>query len=241
VDINLKKNKYGTAMEWLLKAIEYDSAEIKYYIKKAEVFERLGLLDSVQHNIDIARRIRPEKVNAELFDALIYLYFGWSYEDYRHLVKSALPNDEKAIAYQLGIFYLFHRDWSKAGTLYPISSNPYDMDAGLVNIHLGNKILGTQFLEKAIEQRKSVKGSLTAEHYSDISRGYAALKDPRYAEYLDKAMEKGWHNYSFFTHDPFYDFVRDEPEFKRLNRRITQRNESFKSDVNAVLKKFYSQ
>jgi hypothetical protein len=223
-----------------LRAIQYDPTEIKYYIKKAEVFERLGLLDSVKHNIDIAKRMRPDKVNAELFDALIYLYFGWSYEDYRHLVKSALSDDEKAIAYQLGIFYLFHRDWTKAGSLYPISSNPDDMDAGLVNLHLGNKALGTQFLEKAIEQRKNVKGSLSAEHYSDISRGYAALKDPRYVEYLNMAFRKGWHNYSFFTHDPFYDFVKDEPAYKKLSQLITQRNERFKADVNVVIKKFYS-
>lgn len=239
VDIYQKKNKYGTAMEWLLKAIEYDPTEVKYYVKKAEVFERLGLLDSVKHNIEIAKRMRPDKVNAELFDALVYLYFGWNYEDYRDLVKSVLPDDEKAIAYQLGIFYLFHRDWRKAGSLYPISSNPEDMDAGLVNLHLGNKALGTQFLLKAIEQRKNVKGSISAEHYSDISRGYAALKDPRYVEYLNMAFRKGWHNYSFFTHDPFYDFVKDEPEFKRLYQRMTVRNEQFKSDVNAVLKKFY--
>ncbi|WP_279298144.1 hypothetical protein [Paraflavisolibacter caeni] len=239
VDIYLKKNKYGTAMEWLLNAIKYDPKEIKNYIKKAEVFERLGLLDSVKHNIDLAKRMRPEKANAELFDALIYLYFGWNYEDYRHLVKSALPNDEKEIAYQLGIFYLFHRDWRKASSLYPISSNPDDMDAGLVNIHLGNKAEGTQFLNKAIEHRKNVKGSLTADHFYDISRCYAALKDPMYAGYLDKAIEMGWHNYAFFTHDPFYDFVKDEPEFKRLHRRITERNELFKAEVNAVLKKFY--
>jgi adenylate cyclase len=239
VDIYLKKNNYGTAMEWLLKAIEYDSTEIKYYIKKAEVFERLGLLDSVQQNIDIAKRMSPEKANAQLFDALIYLYFGWNYEDYRSLVKSALPNEEKEITYKLGIFYLFHRDWEKAGSLYSISSNPDDMDAGLVYMHLGNIDLGTQFLNKAIEQRRNVKGSLTAEHYSDISRAYAALKDPRYAEYLDKAMQKGWHNYAFFTHDPFYDFVRDEPEFKRLNQQMNERNERFKSDVNTILRKFY--
>lgn len=241
VEIYLRKNNFGTAMEWLLKAIDYDSTEIKYYIKKAEVFERLGILDSVQPNIDIAKKMMPNIANAELFDALIYLYFGWNYEEYRNLIKSALPNEEKEIAYKLGIFYLFHRDWSKAGSLYSISSNPDDIDAGLVNLHLGNKEIGVQFLNKAIERRKNVKASLAAEHYSDISRCYAALKDPRYAAYMDKAIDDGWHNYAFFTHDPFYDFVRDEPEFKRLYRRMTERNEKFKSEVKTTLKKFYRQ
>jgi TolB-like protein len=239
VDIYLKKNEYGTAMDWLLKAIQYDPAETKYYITKADVFERLGMLDSVQHNIDIVRRMNPDRVNTDVYNSLSYPWFTWSYSDYARLTKYVLFDNEKEIAYQLAIFCLFHRDWKKADSLYAISSNPDDMDAGLVKIHMGNQALGTQYLRKAIERRMNVQGMLTSYHYFDISRAYAALEDERYMENLDKAIEKGWHNYSFFIHDPFFDFVKDEAGFKILNQRINQRNERFKAEVYEVLKRFY--
>ena len=50
-------------------------------------------------------------------------------------------------------------------------------------------------------------------------------------------MEKGWHDYPFFEHDPFFDSVRDTPEFKKLRQKIYERNERFKADLYAAIKR----
>jgi hypothetical protein len=81
-------------------------------------------------------------------------------------------------------------------------------------------------------------GSLRGNHYFDISRCYAALRDSRYIYYLNKAVERGWADYTFFEHDPFFDFVRGTPEFKKLKQKVYERNEGFKADLYAAIKRY---
>jgi len=73
----------------------------------------------------------------------------------------------------------------------------------------------------------------------DISRAYAALGDNRYVEYLNIAIsQKGWHVYSWFRQDPFFDSVRDTPEFKEIIRQMNERNELYKADMLAAIDRY---
>jgi protein kinase/serine/threonine-protein kinase len=234
--VYLRKNEYGNAYLWIKKAIAYDPADPANYSSEANIFFKLGLLDSMKNSIDRARRMK-NKTTAMDWSARTYYLFSGNEEEYTSLCKKAFALDEKLFNSQMVIFYVMQRNWKKADSLYPISSRPYDMDAGLVKIQMGQKEQGDIILKKTIDIRKSFLGFADEWHNFDISRCYAALQDSRYIYYFNKAMEKGWHDYTFFEHDPFFDFVRDTPEFKKLREKIYERNERFKGDLFAAIKR----
>ncbi len=235
-DNYLKNNEFSKAYEWVKKAIKYDPAEPTNYSSEAEIFFKLGLLDSMKNSIDRGRRLKNKMAGMDWVARTYYLFSG-NEEEHTALCKKAFALDEKAFNYQMGVFYVLQRNWRKADSLYPISSRPDDMDAGLVNIHMGKKEQGNIILKKTIETRKSFLGFSDEWHNFDISRCYAALQDSRYIFYFNKAVEKGWHDYYFFEHDPFFDFVRETPEFKKLRQKTYQRNEGFKADLFTAIKR----
>ena len=95
-----------------------------------------------------------------------------------------------------------------------------------------------KYLKMAINRRLHFLGFDDNDHNFDISRCYAALQDNRYIHYFNKAVEKGWHDYAFFEQDPFFDFVRETPEFKKLRQKIYERNERFKDDLYKSIKRY---
>ncbi len=194
------------------------------------------MLDSMKNCIDKARRLRNSSVDMD-WEAHIYYLFTGNEKEYIALCKKAFVLDEKAFNSQMAVFYVMQRNWRKADSVCPISSRPYDMDAGLAKIHAGKKDQGDSFLKKTIDKRKSFLGFADEWHYFDISRCYAALRDSRYIYYFNKAVERGWHDYTFIEHDPFFDFVRITPEFKKLRQKIYKRNEGYKADLFAAIRR----
>jgi hypothetical protein len=114
------------------------------------------------------------------------------------------------------------------------------MDAGLVKLRLGEKELGKKYLETAIDKRKTFLGFDDAWHYFDIARCYAALKDSRYIENLNKAIQRGWFIYTWLERDPFFDDVRDTPEFNQIWQKFRQQNEKYKAELYAAIKNYQS-
>ena len=230
------KNEYGKAFEWVMKAMEYDPADLTHYSSEASLYFALGLIDSAKNCINRARRIKIESSGIDGV-ALSFYSFTGNYEEFASLAKKTYSFDEKELAYVTGVFHLHHRDWRIADSLYPVSSKPDDMDAGLVKIRMGKKEQGRLFLEKAIQTRIPFLGLGDVWHHYDSGRCYAALQDKRYIDYFNKALEKGWHHYAFFQNDPFFDFVKETPEFKKLEQKVYKRNERFKADLYAAIKR----
>jgi tetratricopeptide (TPR) repeat protein len=232
----LKNNKYGKAYEWVKKAIDYDPAEPGNYSAEADIFLKVGLLDSMKNSFDRTRRMKNKTTGMD-WSARNYYLFSGNEEEYTTLCKKAFALDEKAFNHQMVVFYVMQRNWRKADSLYPISSRPDNMDAGLVKIHKGDKKQGSIILKNTIETRKKFLGFADEWHHFDISRCYAALRDSRYIYYFNKAVERGWHDYTFIEHDPFFDFVRNTPEFKKLRQKVYERNEDYKADLFAAIRR----
>lgn len=232
----LRKNEYGKAYEWVRKAIAYDPAEPSNYSSKAGIFFKLGMLNSMKNCIDKARRLKNKSTDMD-WEARNYYLFTGNEEEYIALCKKAFALDEKAFNTQMAIFYVMQRNWRKADSLCAISSRPDDMDAGLAKIYSGKKEQGDSFLKKTIDIRKSFLGFADEGHYFDISRCYAALRDSRNIYYFNKAVERGWHDYTFLEQDPFFDFVKNTPEFKKLRQKVYERNERFKADLFAAIRR----
>ncbi|MEO7393881.1 MAG: adenylate/guanylate cyclase domain-containing protein [Chitinophagaceae bacterium] len=234
----LGKNDYASAFEWVMKAKQYDpTATANYMNTESSLYFNLGLLDSMKNSVYNARNIKSE--SREIDEAaMTYFFFTGNEEEYIRVVKKMVTQDEKELTYRLGQFYFFQRKWKVADSFFLISSKPDDMDAGLIKIQLGNKELGKKYLNEAIKRRLHFMGFDNEWHYYDISRCYAAMQDNRYNEYLNKAIQRGWHEYTWFEHDPFFDLVRDTPEFKKLRQKIYERNEGFKADLYAAIKRY---
>ncbi|HEY1112234.1 MAG TPA: adenylate/guanylate cyclase domain-containing protein [Chitinophagaceae bacterium] len=223
-----RRQQYDKAMEWTMKAVRHDPAEPSHYISKAFLFYELGMMDSMKRYIDVAAMMAPERTDAQ---SALMLFYRTTYnlEEFERLVRTKNSNDDKVYNFSMAIFYLFERDWKTADSFYRISTHPEDMDAALVKLHLGDEPTGRRYFQKALDTRLSATGYWDQWRYFDIARIYAALRDPRYLEYLNKAIKMGWHDYPFFEQDPFFDFVRPTPAFREVARKMYERNETFKA------------
>jgi adenylate cyclase len=229
-----RKKEYSKAYQWVMNAIEYDPTEPQHYLAKAYIFYDLGLLDSMKNYIDFAIGIKPGSIDIENSASNYYLRTG-NLEEYRRMNRYKMANDDKEFAYQMGIFYLFQRDFKTADSLYQVSSHPDDMDAGLAKLRLGQTAQGKLYLTKSIERRLRFKSFDATWHNFDISRAYAAMGDDRFVVYWQKAVDNGWHDYLFIQQDPFFDAVRKTPEFIRLKREVELRNEKYKEDLKRAM------
>lgn len=223
-----RKKEYDKAMEWTMKAVRHDPTEPGHYIAKAFLFYELGMMDSMKRYIDVAAMMAPERTEAQ---SALMLFYRTTYnlEEFERLVRIKNSSDDQVYNFTMAIFYLFEREWKTADSFYRISTHPQDMDAALVMLHLGDSATGRRYFRQALDTRLRATGTWNHWRYFDIARIYAALRDPRYLDYLNKAIRMGWHDYPFFQQDPFFDFVRPTPEFRQVARMMYERNETYKT------------
>jgi adenylate cyclase len=225
---------FARCSEWIQKAKAYDEGELSnYLVPEGWMLYYLGLVDEMKESLDAAKKIKGEAPEVVECAWNYYLAIG-NQEEYQRLALKIFAQDEKEYRYHLGVFQLFQRNWVLADSLYVGSSKPDDMDAGLVKLRVGDKKLGVQYLQNAIQRRVRFLGYDDAWHLQDISRCYAALQDNRYLDYFHRSLQKGWHVYGFFQRDPFYDSVRRTPQFKKLEQKMYERNEHFKREMSAT-------
>jgi adenylate cyclase len=236
----LDQNDYANTYKWVMKGKEYDLTETANYLyPEGFMYFNLGLLDSMKASFQNARSIKNGFLQIDELEKLYYWFTG-NEEEGVPAIKKSLTQGEKEIATRLGAFYYMQRKWAIADSFFRISSKSDDMDAGLVKLKLGEKELGKKYLETAINKRKKFLGFNDAWHYFDIARCYAALKDNRYIENFNKAIERGWFIYTWVEKDPFFDDVRDTPAFKNIWQRMQQQNEKYKAELYAAIKSYKS-
>ncbi len=235
-NIYLAKHAFGKVYEWLEKAKLNDPYDPIPYATECWMYMSLGMLDSMKVCIDRARMQLKEA--AEMDQPLLHYYLFTNDEtEYRNLSRKIYARDEKQYTYSMGRYYIFQRNWNMADSFFRISAKPDEMDAGLIKMQTGQKDAGRQMIEKTIAERIRFVKYYHAWHAYDISRCYASLSDHRYIDYFYKAFEKGWNDYIWFKHDPFFDPVRNTPEFVKLWNDYNIKNERFKADLYRSIKR----
>ena len=106
---------------------------------------------------------------------------------------------------EVGVGYLFLKNWKEAEKYYARSTYR-DMDWGLVLLKLGKKDSGLSVLRKVAALREINRD------WNNATRVYAALGDKI------KAIScfRKTNTYALPSNDPFWDGMREEPEFKEL-------------------------
>jgi hypothetical protein len=236
----LSKPDYARAYEWIVKTRAYDPRETSNYIlAECYLFLNIGWMDSAKRCIDEARKLKPASRETDDI-SIAYTLLSGNEKEHLRLLKKRYTADPKLLAYSTGRFYMFRREWKKADSVYAFSSRPDEMDAGLIKLHLDQHALGKKYLDKAISSRQSFLGQNRndAWHNYDISRCYAALQDTTFSTYLAKAMEKGWHDFTWFENDPFFDAVRESPAFLTMRKKMQERNEQLISALKKQMQQY---
>ena len=237
VEVYLKKKDYKNAYRWAKQAREYDPDEPEYHSAEALIYHDLALGDSLKSCINRAKRSKHESPLMMILE-LNYYSFTKQHEEYLELSKRLFAGDEKEFNLNMGLYHMIQRDWQKADSLLSVSSKPNDIDRGLVKIQLGRNEEGKRILETNIKSRSQFLGFSDMWHFSDISRCYAAMQDNRYIENYNKAVQRGLNNFYFFENDPFYDPVRDTPEFKNLRQHAAERNDKYRAELFEAIQEY---
>jgi hypothetical protein len=121
---------------------------------------------------------------------------------------------------EVAIAYLFHKDWKNAEKYYK-RTNYRDMDYALVLWKTGRKDSGMIYANKAIDFRKRMASPWSW----DLSRLYAFKNDVNKAVYyFNKGIKDGTTYYDWIKNDPYWDEIRNTPEFKKAERDFDKRN-----------------
>ena len=136
----------------------------------------------------------------------------------------------------MGIIYLFNRKWKEAEGYYA-RTQYRDMDLGLVMLKTGRRDSGKLILRQSLEYRDAHGGG----GYFKGSRIQAALGNKAKAiEYFNKVLESGYYDLLVLRNDPFWDELREEPEFKILVEKMEKKNVEMLNQIKADGRKPFS-
>jgi TolB-like protein/class 3 adenylate cyclase len=226
----VEKHAFGEAWSWLEQARRHDPADPVTEAEEIWILLSLDMLDSAGTRLD-ALRSRGNLPDALKQPQLHYYLYTDDLPGYQLLAREIYAGNEGQFAYAMGRFYLFRRNWPLAESMLRAASRADQMDAGLTALFLGRPEAGRKILTKTINDRLSFIGFAHAWHAYDISRCYAALGDPRYAEYFHSALQKGWFDYAWMRRDPFFDPVRNAPGYKSIWERLTADRDMYRKEL----------
>jgi hypothetical protein len=226
----VEKHAFGEAWSWLEQARRHDPADPVTEAEEIWILLSLDMLDSAGTRLD-ALRSRGNLPDALKQPQLHYYLYTDDLPDYQLLAREIYAGNEGQFAYAMGRFYLFRRNWPLADSMLRAASRADQMDAGLTALFLGRPEAGRKILTKTINDRLSFIGFAHAWHAYDISRCYAALGDPRYAEYFHSALQKEWFDYAWMRRDPFFDPVRNAPGYKSIWERLTADRDMYRKEL----------
>jgi len=232
-----RNGNYPIALWYFSQKITLYPKQLDGYLHKALAYSKLGVIDSVEKYLNIAKMIDPDAHEVFEREYQIYQFRG----DTELTLKAAteyFDNDSIGFNRAMGIASIFGSDWEKAEEYY--SNTSYrDMDIGLILWKTGRQDSAMTFLQEAIDYRMSVS------HFNgwtafDLSRIHALMgEDAKALNFLRLALDKGWHDYTWFQNDPYLMEIKDTEDFKDiaddLDRKNQQMLEKIKTESNKPL------
>jgi len=232
-----RNGNYPIALWYFSQKISLYPKQLDGYLHKALAYSKLGVIDSVEKYLNIAKMIDPDAREVFEREYQIYQFRG----DTELTLKAAteyFDNDSIGFNRAMGIASIFGSDWEKAEEYYGNTSYR-DMDIGLILWKTGRQDSAMTFLQEAIDYRMSVS------HFNewtafDLSRIHALMgEDAKALNFLRLAVDKGWHDYTWFHNDPYLMEIKDTEDFKDIADDLDQKNqqmlEKIKTESNKPL------
>jgi clan AA aspartic protease (TIGR02281 family) len=229
---------YTNALNYITQAIELDSINYHYILKKADIMDNAGKTDEAITILDIIISKEPN----------YYSYYrrGWI-KDHNGDVDGAIDDYTTSIILEPEYAYSYinrgrlldekgekdaaKKDYRMVITLDTVPDN--NSCAQYAYYYLGEKEKAIGFLNKMIEQDTD-KGT-----YYDATCLYSIMGDTDKAiEYFRLSLENGFRRFAHIQRDRDLNNIRELPEFKQLIEKYKQKSEEEFSENKEVLNEY---
>jgi len=195
--------------------------------------------DSVKKYIEATLKLDP--LSMEVCSLRVSLdRFRINPEQWKILAANYYNDDSLGYYKDLGVAYLYTRRWKEALDAYA-KTNYRDLDVGLALIKTGQVDSGRQVMKKSLEYHMAHRGDLfNVPRLYSLPRLYAVLgnREEALSNYRLLFRSIGW-SVKFCQIDPFTDYIREDPEYKRLETEaLAKVNEALDQIRRSANKKF---
>lgn len=237
------------ALKWLLKACELDSAmgllglaklysrkvnlpkaiqcygqvikmdpfKQEPYLEKARIYSRMAEEDSLLKYAELANRIAPNSAGMLMANSSARMGRMDANINY---ARTYWGDDTLNYNRHVAVIYKTARDWRMMKEYY-LRTNYREMDWGLVLLKTGSRDSGVLILQKALASRIQQNLPISS---LDISRIQSVLGNKAQAIlHFRKLIDSGWYNLVWVRKDPYWDYVREEPEFRKIVNELEQK------------------
>jgi len=212
----------ASSLRCFMEARKRTPNDVGLLVDMATCYNWMGIVDSVQHYIRLAKRIDPR--SREVLEMQVMSSrFTNDLEAWKAAAVPYYGDDSLGYYKDLGVVYLFARKWKEAEAAYA-RTNYRDIDLGLVLLKTGREDSGRQVLRQSLIYHNTHPGGWLG----NVARLHAVLGNRKEAlEYYQKVQSDKFYT-NFFKVDPFTDYIRDDPEYKKLE-------EEAQSKVKAII------
>ena len=212
-----RKIDFHKAMLCYGQVIKMDPNKQEPYLEKAWIYFRMAEEDSLFKYAELANRIAPN--SAGMILAEYSARMGRMDATIKH-ARRYWGDDTINYNRHVGVIYKTARDWRMMKEYY-WRTNYRDMDWGLALLKTGSRDSGVLILQKALASRIQQNHPISSQ---DISRIQAVLGNKAQAIlHFRKLIDSGWYYLVWVRTDPYWDYVREEPEFKKMVNELEQK------------------
>ena len=212
-----RKTDFHKAMLCYGQVIKMDPNKQEPYLEKAWIYFRMAEEDSLFKYAELANRIAPN--SAGMILAEYSARMGRMDATIKH-ARRYWGDDTINYNRHVGVIYKTARDWRMMKEYY-WRTNYRDMDWGLALLKTGSRDSGVLILQKALDSRIQQNHPISSQ---DISRIQAVLGNKAQAIlHFRKLIDSGWYYLVWVRMDPYWDYIREEPEFKKMVNELEQK------------------
>lgn len=212
-----RKTDLHKAMRCYGQVIKMDPNNQEPYLGKAGIYYQMAEEDSLFKYAELANKIAPNSAGMLLADYSARM--GRMDATIKH-ARRYWGDDTLNYNRHVGVIYKTARDWRMMKEYY-WRTNYRDMDWGLALIKTGSRDSGVLILQKALASRIQQNRPVSS---LDISRIQAVLGNKAQAIlHFRKLIDSGFYQLVWFRMDPYWDYVREEPEFKKIINELEQK------------------
>ena len=212
-----RKTDFHKAMLCYGQVIKMDPNKQEPYLEKAWIYFRMAEEDSLFKYAELANRIAPN--SAGMILAEYSARMGRMDATIKH-ARRYWGDDTINYNRHVGVIYKTARDWRMMKEYY-WRTNYRDMDWGLALLKTGSRDSGVLILQKALASRIQQNHPISS---LDISRIQAVLGNKAQAIlHFRKLIDSGWYDLVWVRMDPYWDYIREEPEFKKMVNELEQK------------------
>ena len=170
-------------------------------------------------------------------------------EESKKLIPEILEKNPNTNGYEsAGLINFFSKDFAQAKENYEKSILSFEnfredyyftvpINYSYLLIQEGDNKTADSLLNNSIFIREEAlsRGEKDANLLFDLACAYAAKKQTSQSlNYLNEAFENGWRDLFFIEYNPIFDYLRSNPEYRKIIQKISAEVEREKNKINAT-------